>query len=120
MNEQTAESVAFFAITFGAFQIGDSAPAPLLETSVRPNEWVKRNVRERKQAHREMRNDYDWDSYVAEVGHEHEKITIARALAEKIESITDWKSLHFKNQVVYQTLECRRPLAIQFGGRAFE
>jgi hypothetical protein len=41
LNERTDERTRFFAVTVSVVRIGDSAPAPLFEVVVRPNDWGK-------------------------------------------------------------------------------
>lgn len=115
MNDETTEAVAFFAIALSAVKIGESAPAPLLETIVRPNEWVKRTSGERKNAHLDLRDDYDRESYI-EAGHEPEKIDLGLLLEERIRTLTGWNTRHYKNQITFD-LGGRRVLRIGFWTR---
>lgn len=41
LNEHTGEGIRFFGVVIRAVRIGDSAPAPLLELAVQPNDWQK-------------------------------------------------------------------------------
>jgi hypothetical protein len=98
MNDQTTAEVAFFAITLSAVRIGSSDPAPLLETVIRPNEWVKRTKKDRKEAHMDLRDDYDRERYI-EAGHDQIKIDLGLLLEERLREQTGWSAKHYKNQI---------------------
>ena len=115
MNDQTTEEVAFFAIALGAVRIGNSDPAPLLETVVRPNEWVRRTKPDRNRARRDLRDDFDRERYI-EVGHDPDKVDLGLLIEKQLRSLTGWTAKHFKNQIALFDAE-GKVLGIQFWTR---
>lgn len=79
LNARTSERTRFFAVQVSVVRIGDSAPAPLLEAVVKPNDWGKAvgsastAVSEKGEAYREF-----WAGWLERVRSEHPEWTNAR------------------------------------------
>lgn len=85
----------------------------MLETVARPNEWMKKTVRERKEVQRQARQEWGWDLYASETEHAPEKLQIVQALDEKMEQATDWKPTRSKNQINFRH-DGQKIVGIQF------
>ena len=84
MNAAMTEGAGFFAITLKAVKIGDSLPAPILETKLRPNEWLKKTTRQRNAAQRDPQ-EWDWEKYASELGVPDARLAIAKAIVVEID-----------------------------------
>jgi len=86
MNTAMGEGAGFFAITLKAVRIGDSLPAPIMETRLRPNEWLKKTVRQRQVVQRAAMEEYDWDRYATDLRVPPERIETGKRLVAAIEN----------------------------------
>lgn len=77
LNENTNESISFFAVQVKVVRIGDSALAPIFDVVVRPNNWERRlqhlnPTREGKTELSQRRNEF-WQAFVERVPNELER-----------------------------------------------
>jgi hypothetical protein len=97
MNTAMGEDAGFFALTLKAVRIGASDPAPILETKVRPNEWLKKTGRQRQVAQRDFQ-DWSWEKYETELRVPHERIEVGIRLAERIDQALSHRGLELNQQ----------------------
>ena len=86
MNTAMGEGAGFFAITLKAVRIGDSLPAPIMETKLRPNEWLKKTMRQRQVVQRAALEEYDWQRYETELRVPPDRIETGKRLVTAVEA----------------------------------
>jgi hypothetical protein len=85
MNTAMGESAGFFALTLKAVKIGDSLPAPIMETKLRPNEWLKSTARQRQVVQRAAAEEYDWERYRDELRVPADRLDVGQRLVVAVE-----------------------------------
>jgi hypothetical protein len=86
LNDSSIEGIDFFAIVLKVVRIGQSAAAPMLESVIRPNEWVRKAVKATYQAG-------DWEEYVDNLGLPAPKIAIAKEIVRRLKELApDWET----------------------------
>lgn len=93
MNTTMGEGAGFFALTLKAVRIGDSLPAPIMETKLRPNEWLKKTVRQRQVVQRAALEEYDWERYESELRIPADRVQTGQRIVAAIEDVLNARGL---------------------------
>lgn len=97
MNNSMGENTGFFAVTLKAVKIGDSLPAPIMETKLRPNAWLKETAHQRQVVQRQ-RQHWDWETFEQLLRVPTQRIAIAKAIAKAIEVELAERGLELRQQ----------------------